>query len=134
MCKLKRRVTMKKILLTLAVLLLLTGCGSTKEIEKNITSDNIVKEEVIDNVTVKVDKFYYKEGYTTMNLIIKNNKEESIYIDTYKVNLYDKENNLIGVFNPKFDNIIKSEEEVNQMFSIEGDYQNTDRISFEFNL
>lgn len=125
---------MKKILLTLAVLLLLTGCGSTKEIEKNITSDNIVKEEVIDNVTVKVDKFYYKEGYTTMNLIIKNNKEESIYIDTYKVNLYDKENNLIGVFNPKFDNIIKSEEEVNQMFSIEGDYQNTDRISFEFNL
>lgn len=134
MCKLKRRVTMKKILLTLAVLLLLTGCGSTKEIEKNITSDNIVKEEVIDNVTVKVDKFYYKEGYTTMNLIIKNNKEESIYIDTYKVNLYDKENNLIGVFNPKFDNIIKSKEEVNQMFSIEGDYQNTDRISFEFNL
>lgn len=125
---------MKKVLLVLLVALFLTGCGSTKEVENNITSDNITKEEVIEDITIKVDKFYYKDGYTTMNLFIKNGKEEEVYIDTYKVNLYDKEGNLIAVFNPKFDNIIKSNEEVNHMFSIQGDYQNTDKISFEFNL
>lgn len=125
---------MKKVLLVLLVVLFLTGCGSTKEVENNITSDNITKEEVIEDITIKVDKFYYKDGYTTMNLFIKNGKEEEVYIDTYKVNLYDKEGNLIAVFNPKFDNIIKSNEEVNHMFSIQGDYQNTDKISFEFNL
>ena len=125
---------MKKILLVLTIALLLTGCANKKEVQKDITSDNITKEVVIDNITVKVDKFYYKDGYTTMNLIFKNNKEENIYIDTYKVNLYDKEGNLIATFNPKLNDIIKANEETNQMFSISGDYQNVDKIDFEFSL
>lgn len=127
---------MKKIILCLFMILVLAGCD--KETSKN--SDKIInidindkeKKDVIDGVTIELDNFNYKDGYSTVNLLITNNNDYMVYIGSYKVLVYDKDNNLIGTFNPNFDSSLIAGAKTNQMFSVQEDYTKAYRIEYKF--
>ncbi|MDD6272426.1 MAG: hypothetical protein PUA90_02765 [bacterium] len=131
---------MKKITIIIFSIFLLVGCNSKKEeVPENNNAINDIKiNNKVENITpkgitVEVKEFYYKDGYSTVNLSITNNNDYSVYIDSYIVYVYDKEDNLLGIFNPKFDSTINKGDTANQMFSTNIDFTNSDRIKYEFN-
>lgn len=126
---------MKKITIILFIASLLVGCTRYKE---EIQSNNIKIDDKIETITdkgitIELDEFYYKDGYSTINLSITNNNDYLVYIDNYKVYIYDDKNNLIGMFNPKFDTTITGGDTVKQMFSTEVDFTKASKIKYEFN-
>lgn len=127
---------MKKIILCLLTILLLVGCTKNKNEENNkvnITSDELEKTVLNEGISIKIDKFYYTDGYTTINLLITNNNDYDVYIGKYEVLVYDKNHNLLGIFTPIFDDNLESKTETNQMFSMEGDLSEAFSIEYKFN-
>lgn len=131
---------MKKLIISIMLVLLLSGCG--KEVNK---SDSDVKdnkkdiiieknEDTIDDVglSVKVDSFYYKNNSSTVNLIVKNNNDYDIYIGAYSVMVYDKDDNVLGVYTLNMNTTIESKQETNQMFSTGEDFSNASRFEYIF--
>lgn len=126
---------MKKIIYVLLFVFLLTGCGKKNNNIPN-TYDIQIKDieyNLEENVNVKLDKFYYQDSYTTVNLIITNNNNIAINIGRYIVYVYDKNDNLIGMFNPTLDTNIPANSSTNQMFSVNDDLRKADKIDYEFN-
>ena len=131
---------MKKILISIMLVLLLSGCGSNNNKNDNDVIDDkkdiIIEktEDTIDDVglSVKVDSFYYKNNSSTVNLIVKNNNDYDIYIGAYSVMVYDKDDKLLGVYTLNMNTTIKSGEETNQMFSANEDYSNASRFEYVF--
>ena len=131
---------MKKILISIMLVLLLSGCGSNNNKNDNdvidYKKDIIIEktEDTIDDVglSVKVDSFYYKNNSSTVNLIVKNNNDYDIYIGTYSVMVYDKDDKLLGVYTLNMNTTIKSGEETNQMFSTNEDYSSASKFEYVF--
>lgn len=121
---------MKKYVLCLVMLFMLFGCGKNdNDININIKDSG---KYTVSGIDVTVDKFYYENGSSNVDLIIKNNNSYDIYIGEYKVNVYDKDGNLVGTFNPSFDDVLKAGDSVNQMFSMAADYSNGYRFEYVF--
>ena len=60
-------------------------CSCSKSINKEETINNINidgnGEYTTDSgISVKIDKFYYKDNSSTVNLLIKNNNDYDIYV------------------------------------------------------
>lgn len=131
---------MKKILISIMLVLLLSGCGSNNNKNDNDVIDDkkdiIIEktEDTIDDVglSVKVDSFYYKNNSSTVNLIVKNNNDYDIYIGAYSVMVYDKDDKLLGVYTLNMNTTIKSGEETNQMFSTNEDYSSASKFEYVF--
>ena len=114
---------MKKILLCLMFVLLLSGCGK----DVNTNNEKVLEDKKDINITqkedtvgdtglnVRIDNFYYKDNSSTVNLIVKNNNDYDVYIGEYSVMVYDKDNKLLGVYTLNMNTTIKSGEETNQM-------------------
>lgn len=131
---------MKKILLCLMFVLLLSGCGK----DVNTNNEKVLEDKKDINITqkedtvgdtglsVKIDSFYYKDNSSTVNLIVKNNNDYDVYIGEYSVMVYDKDNKLLGVYTLNMNTTIKSGEETNQMFSANEDYSNASRFEYVF--
>ena len=126
---------MKKIVLSLFMILVLVGCTKEKNKDQiaNIDINNSKEEVEYENINIRLDSFTYKDGYSTINLLITNNNDYEVYIGNYTVKVYDEKDNLIGIFNPTFDSNIKPGYQTNQMFSVEADYRSAYRIDYEFN-
>lgn len=124
---------MKKIIYSIMIIILLTGCAKkNNNIVKNNIDIDTADKEIYENVNIKLDKFYFQEDYTTINLIITNDNDYTINIGNYKVLVYDKENNLIGEFNPNLEENINPHSSTNQMFSIQDDLKGANKIEYEF--
>lgn len=118
---------MKKFILCLVMLFMMCSCGKS---DSGILDDG--KYTTDSGIYVYVDSFSYEDGYSIVNLILKNNNDYDVYIGDYIVNVYDKDDKLIGVFNPNFDDVLKSGESTNQMFSTEADYSKAYRFEYKF--
>lgn len=131
---------MKKILISIMLVLLLSGCGSNNNKNDNDVIDDkkdiIIEktEDTIDDVglSVKVDSFYYKNNSSTVNLIVKNNNDYDIYIGAYSVMVYDKDDNVLGIYTLNMNTTIESKQETNQMFSAGEDYSNASKFEYVF--
>lgn len=109
------------------MLFMMCSCGKS---DSGILDDG--KYTTDSGIYVYVDSFSYEDGYSIVNLILKNNNDYDVYIGDYIVNVYDKDDKLIGVFNPNFDDVLKSGESTNQMFSTEADYSKAYRFEYKF--
>ena len=131
---------MKKILLCLMFVLLLSGCGKNvntnneKVLEDKKDINMTQKEDTVGDtgLNVRIDNFQYKDNSSTVNLIVKNNNDYDVYIGEYSVMVYDKDNKLLGVYTLNMNTTIKSGEETNQMFSAKEDYSNASSFEYVF--
>ena len=131
---------MKKIIISIMLILLLSGCGKevnksdsdVKDNKKDITIEKA--EDMIDDVglSVKVDSFYYKDNSSTVNLIVKNNNDYDIYVGAYSVTVYDKDDNVLGIYTLNMNTVIESKKETNQMFSANEDFSSAFRFEYTF--
>lgn len=100
---------MKKILLIILSLILVTGCGCSKNEEKkdnqgenaqaSIADTNVGKLDVIDFVT------QYENGISEVYFTIENNTEEEITYNSISCDMYDKDNNLIYTIKIELDTL-----------------------------
>lgn len=125
---------MKKIILCFLMIFMLCSCA--KDLKKEEVTNiniNVNKEYTTDSgISVKIDKFYYKDNSSTVNLLIKNNNDYDIYIGKYDVMVYDKNNKLIGIFTPNLNTVIIANTETNQMFSVADDYSRAYKFEYIF--
>lgn len=126
---------MKKVVVSLFIVLLLSGCfKQNKEVNvENIKVNNKVEKIEDKGISLELDEFYYKDGYSTINLSITNNNDYIVYIGSYKVYIYDDKDNLIGMFNPKFESNINNGDTMKQMFSTQVDFSRASKVEYEFN-
>ena len=101
---------MKKILLLLLSLVLITGCGCNKEekkVEQNNEEQNVVSDikvnklDMIDFITT------YEDGIASVYYTVENNTEDVVSYNYVICNMYDEDDNLIytlksdlGILNP----------------------------------
>ena len=90
---------MKKILLVILSLILVTGCGCSKNEDKkddqidntqsSVADTKVNKLDIIDFVTL------YEDGITDVYYTVENNTEEEISYNYVICEMYDKDDNLI---------------------------------------
>ena len=120
---------MKRYILCLIMVFMLCSCGKN---DNNINIKDDGDYTTSSGIGVTVDKFYYEDGSSNVDLIIKNNNSYDVYIGNYVVNVYDKNDNLVGTFNPNFDDVLKAGGSVTQMFSTKDDYSDGYRFEYIF--
>ncbi len=92
---------MKKILIIIVSVLLITGCtnNETSNNSKVNTNENIIKEQVIGNVNINNISLTYKEGTSNFKMTITNIADQNININNFKVTFKSKSGSIITVLN-----------------------------------
>lgn len=108
---------MKKILLLLLSLILVTGCGCEKKekpTDKNNEQQNIVTDISVSKLDMVDFITFYEEGISEIYYTVENNTEEVISYNSVICEMYNEENNLIyslrsdlGTLNPNESKDIK---------------------------
>lgn len=90
---------MKKILLVIVSLILVTGCGCNKKEDKKDEQIDNNKASIVDTKTNKLDMVdfvtLYEDGITDVYYTVENNTEEEISYNYVICEMYDKDDNLI---------------------------------------
>lgn len=90
---------MKKILLVILSLILVTGCGCNKKEDKKDEQTDNNKASIVDTKTNKLDMVdfvtLYEDGITDVYYTVENNTEEEISYNYVICEMYDKDDNLI---------------------------------------
>lgn len=90
---------MKKILLVILSLILVTGCGCTKNEDKKDNQVDNTQSSVADTKVNKLDIIdfvtLYEDGISEVYYTIENNTEEEITYNYVTCDMYDKDDNLI---------------------------------------
>lgn len=75
----------------------------SNEIENDLTKSKEVSNVTFSNIEYKIDK-----DTTIISMKIFNKNDKSIKLNEYVVNIYDKDNNLLGSMNPYMKEIIEA--------------------------
>lgn len=91
----------------------------SNEIENELTKSKEVSNVTFSNIEYKIDK-----DTTIISMKIFNKKDKSIKLNEYVVNIYDKDNNLLGSMNPYMKEIIEANKSSEIEFSKKEIYKN----------
>lgn len=121
---------MKKILVLVALLFLLTGCNSDKKETSNITNDNenVIKEQVVDELKINDVSLIYDGSMSTFTANINNTSDKEISINKFEVDIKNESGNKITTLlgtgmniepNSSFMITITSDIDLSKAYSIE---------------
>ena len=121
---------MKKILVLVALLFLLTGCNSDKKETSNITNDNenVIKEQVVDELKINDVSLIYDGSMSTFTANINNTSDKEISISKFEVDVKNESGNklttLLGTgmnieANSSFMITITSDIDLSKAYSVE---------------
>ncbi len=91
----------------------------SNEIENELTKSKEVSNVTFSNIVYKIDK-----DTTIISMKIFNKNDKSIKLNEYVVNIYDKDNNLLGSMNPYMKEIIEANKSSEIEFSKKEIYKN----------
>ncbi len=121
---------MKKFLVLVALLFLLTGCNSDKKETSNITNDNenVIKEQVVDELKINDVSLIYDGSMSTFTANINNTSDKEISISKFEVDVKNESGNklttLLGTgmnieANSSFMITITSDIDLSKAYSVE---------------
>lgn len=121
---------MKKFLVLVALLFLLTGCNSDKKETSNITNDNenVIKEQVVDELKINDVSLIYDGSMSTFTANINNTSDKEINISKFEVDVKNESGNklttLLGTgmnieANSSFMITITSDIDLSKAYSVE---------------
>ena len=101
---------MKKILLIVLSLLVITGCSCNKKEQKNNNNRSVIKDQIFDklkftNLSIKVNN-----GVTTVITRVENNTGVDLESTEFSIIIKDKNGNEIDILNAKIDAFVKNGE------------------------
>lgn len=125
---------MKKILFVIISILILTGCNKKEEVTNLIKvnqNENIIKEQVVSNLTLTDVSLYYEKGLSTFNAKIKNDTENDIAISDFNI-VFKNENGTIIIKLKENDiNIIEANSSKNISIVSDIDLSNAYSVEYE---
>ena len=126
---------MKKIIIIIMSIILITGCSNSKTDEKNAkvnNNENITKEQVIGNYSVSNASLVYDKGTSIFKITITNTTDNILNINDFKITFKSESGSVITVLNGfSIDNM---EPNVGLEISLDSDVDLSDAASVEYEI
>ena len=122
----------RNIMLVLVTLLTLTGCNKEEIKENNTLETNIKGERILDDFTFKNISIVEDNGISRITVTVVNNSEEDKNVESFKIHLKDKEENIIKETIGYIGGTIKSKDTKVIMTEVNMDLSNVYDIDFTY--
>ena len=126
---------MKKIIIIIMSIILITGCSNSKTDEKNAkvnNNTNITKEQVIGNYSVSNASLVYDKGTSIFKITITNTTNNILNINDFKITFKSESGSVITVLNGfSIDNM---EPNVGLEISLDSDVDLSEAASVEYEI
>ena len=122
----------RNIMLVLVTLLTLTGCNKEEIKENNTLETNIKGERILDDFTFKNISIVEDNGISRITVTVVNNSEEDKNVESFKILLKDKEENIIKETIGYIGGTIKSKDTKVIMTEVNMDLSNVYDIDFTY--
>lgn len=126
---------MKKIIIIIMSIVLITGCSNSKTDEKNAkvnNNENITKEQVIGNYSVSNASLVYDNGTSIFKITITNTTANTLNINDFKITFKSESGSVITVLNGfSIDNM---EPNVGLEISLDSDVDLSEAASVEYEI
>ncbi len=126
---------MKKIIIIIMSIILITGCSNSKTDEKNAkvnNNENITKEQVIGNYSVSNASLVYDKGTSIFKITITNITNSPLNINDFKITFKSESGSVITVLNGF--SIDDMEPNVGLEISLDSDVDLSDAASVEYEI
>lgn len=125
---------MKKIILIITLLCLITGCGEKKEDTNTILNNNtdIIKEQTVNTFTMSNTSLSYKDGISTLTVTVTNTSSEAITINQFDVVFKTENGSVITTLNGSLGDQMESNSSLT--ITITSDIDLSEAYSLEYQI
>lgn len=132
---------MKKKYKILVVIIVVVLCALVYIFLVNKKNDNNITEETnnnnlsiskeVSNIVFTNIKYKYEDGLTIISMKMFNKNDKTVKLGEFIVNVYDKDNNLLGTLNPNLSDKIEKNKSNEIEFSKKEKYDNAYSLEIE---
>lgn len=131
---------MKKKYKILVVIIVVVLCALVYIFFVNKKNDNVDNENFDNNLLLSKEvsnivftniKYKYEDDLTVISMKMFNKNDKSVKLGEFIVNVYDKDNNLLGTLNPYFSKEIEKNKSDEIEFSKKEKYENAYSLEIE---
>ncbi len=94
------------IVLSVLIIIFLVNKNSNNINDEN-TINNILASKEVSNIVFTNIKYKYEDGLTIISMKMFNKNDKTVKLGEFIVNVYDKDNNLLGRLNPNLSDTIE---------------------------
>lgn len=130
----------------LVCLTLVTGCGKSKETNKENknepinneskveinTNEDVIKDQNIDGIEITQTSLLYEDGLSYLNATVTNNTGTDYTLNEYRINVKDSDGNIIIAIPGYVGSVIKNGESKNMSSVVTEDLSKASSIEYEF--
>lgn len=118
------------IVLSVLIIIFLVNKNSNNINDEN-TINNILASKEVSNIVFTNIKYKYEDGLTIISMKMFNKNDKTVKLGEFIVNVYDKDNNLLGTLNPNLSDTIEKNKSNEIEFSKKEKYDNAYSLEIE---
>ncbi len=118
------------IVLSVLIIIFLVNKNSNNINNEN-TINNILASKEVSNIVFTNIKYKYEDGLTIISMKMFNKNDKTVKLGEFIVNVYDKDNNLLGTLNPNLSDTIEKNKSNEIEFSKKEKYDNAYSLEIE---
>lgn len=93
--------------------------------------NNLLASKEVSNIVFTNIKYKYEDGLTIISMKMFNKNDKTVKLGEFIVNVYDKDNNLLGTLNPNLSDTIEKNKSDEIEFSKKEKYENAYSLEIE---
>lgn len=93
--------------------------------------NNLLASKEVSNIVFTNIKYKYEDGLTIISMKMFNKNDKTVKLGEFIVNVYDKDNNLLGTLNPNLSDTIEKNKSNEIEFSKKEKYDNAYSLEIE---
>ena len=93
--------------------------------------NNLLASKEVSNIVFTNIKYKYEDGLTIISMKMFNKNDKTVKLGEFIVNVYDKDNNLLGTLNPNLSDTIEKNKSDEIEFSKKEKYENAYPLEIE---
>lgn len=118
------------IVLSVLIIIFLVNKNSNNINNEN-TINNLLASKEVSNIVFTNIKYKYEDGLTIISMKMFNKNDKTVKLGEFIVNVYDKDNNLLGTLNPNLSDTIEKNKSNEIEFSKKEKYDNAYFLEIE---
>lgn len=118
------------IVLSVLIIIFLVNKNSNNINNEN-TINNLLASKEVSNIVFTNIKYKYEDGLTIISMKMFNKNDKTVKLGEFIVNVYDKDNNLLGTLNPNLSDTIEKNKSNEIEFSKKEKYDNAYSLEIE---
>ena len=118
------------IVLSVLIIIFLVNKNSNNINNEN-TINNLLDSKEVSNIVFTNIKYKYEDGLTIISMKMFNKNDKTVKLGEFIVNVYDKDNNLLGTLNPNLSDTIEKNKSNEIEFSKKEKYDNAYSLEIE---